>query len=76
MKNKNLAVMAYANGITFWVYCDKTISIDEMEKPNFFESVKDLMAIGDAMWLVASDTVKQLWVKTLTPEVTLEELGE
>lgn len=75
MKNKNLSVIAYANGWTLWQYTDKTISVDEIEQVGFFDRVQDLMAIGDVIYLVAKDTVKQLWVKTLNP-VTLEDMGE
>lgn len=71
-----MAVIAFANGITFWAYSDKTISVDEMEKPDFFKDTKNLMAIGDIIWLIASDTVKQMWIKTLTPKVTIEEMGK
>ena len=75
MKNRNMSVIAFTNGWTLWQYIDKTISIDEMEKVGFFDKVQDLMAIGDVIYLIANDTVKQLWVKTLKP-VTLEEMGE
>ena len=75
MKNKNLSVVAYANGWTLWLYSDLSISIDEVEKEGFFDKVKDLMNIGDAMWLVCQDTVKHKWIKTVNP-VTLEDLGE
>lgn len=70
-----MSVVAYANGWTLWQYMDKTISVDEMEQVGFFDKIKDLMAIGDVIYLIANDTVKQLWVKTLEP-VTLEEMGE
>lgn len=75
MQNKNLSVIAYANGWTLWMYRDMTKSIDEMEKVGFFDKVQDLMAIGDVIYIVAQDTVKHLWIKTLRP-VSLEELGE
>ena len=75
MQNKNLAVIACANGFTLWMYKDRSISIDEMEKEGFFDSIKHLMAIGDIIYLVAADTVKQVWVKTVNP-VSLEDFGE
>lgn len=75
MQNKNLSVIAYANGWTLWMYRDYQLSIDDMEKEGFFNKVKDLMAIGDVFYLVAKDTVKHMWVKTLNP-VSLEEMGE
>ena len=75
MQNKNLAVIACANGFTLWMYNDRSISVDEMEKEGFFDSVKHLMAIGDVIYLVAADTVKQCWIKTVNP-VSLDQLGE
>ena len=75
MENRNWSVIAYADGWTLWMYKDQTISITEMQKPDFFKRVKDLMEIGDVMYLVAKDTVKHMWVKTLTP-VTLEDMGK
>ena len=75
MKNKNLSVIAYANGWTAWLYKDMSISVDEVEKEGFFDKVSDLMAIGDVVWIVCQDTVKHMWIKTLRP-VSLEEMGE
>lgn len=75
MKNKNLSVVAYANGWTAWLYKDMSISVDEVEKEGFFDKVSDLMAIGDVVWIVCQDTVKHMWIKTLRP-VSLEEMGE
>lgn len=74
MKNKNLSVIAYANGWTEWLYKDLSISVDEVEKEGFFDKVSDLMAIGDVVWIVGLDTVKHMWIKTLRP-VSLEDLG-
>lgn len=75
MQNKNLSVIAYANGWTLWMYRDVSISIDDMMKEGFFDKVKDLMAVGDVFYLIAKDTVKHVWVKTMNP-VSLEDLGE
>lgn len=75
MKNKNLSVVAYANGWTEWLYKDISISVDEVEKEGFFDKVADLMAVGDVVWIICQDTVKHMWIKTLKP-VSLEELSE
>lgn len=75
MKNKNLSVVAYANGWTAWLYKDMSISVDEVGKEGFFDAVSDLMAVGDIVWIICQDTVKHMWVKTLRP-VSLEELSE
>lgn len=75
MRNKNFSVFAYSNGITLWLYKDFSLSIDEMEKEGFFDNAKTLFNIGDIIYLVAADTVKQCWVKTVNP-VSLEDFGE
>lgn len=75
MQNKYFSVIAYSNGFTLWLYNDRGTSIDKMEKQGFFDSIKHLMAIGDVIYLVAADTVKQVWVKTTNP-VSLEDFGE
>lgn len=74
-ENKNLSVFAYMNGVTGWLYVDRSISIDEMEKEGFFDNVKYIMNIGDPIYLIAQDTVKHMWVKTVNP-VSLEDMGE
>lgn len=73
--NKRMSVIAYADGVTIWMYVDRNISVDEMEQEGFFNPVKDLMAIGDPIYLIAQDTVKHMWIKTVNP-VSLEDMGE
>lgn len=75
MQNKNLSVLNFMNGFTLWLYKDFSLSVDEMEKEGFFNKVKDIMAVGDIIYLVAADTVKQCWIKTVNP-VSLEDFGE
>lgn len=75
MQNKNFSVIAYSNGFTLWLYNDRGISVDKMEEQGFFDNAKTLLNVGDVIYLVASDTVKQVWVKTVDP-VSLEDFGE
>lgn len=75
MQNKNFSVFAYSNGITLWLYNDRGTTIDEMEKEGFFDNAKTLLNVGDIIYLVAADTVKQCWIKTVNP-VSLEQFGE
>ena len=70
-----MSVIAYANGWTMWCYTDRAVSIDEVETPGFFDKIYTLMNVGDIVYCVCKDTVKQLWVKTIKP-VTLEDMGE
>lgn len=75
MQNKNLSLIAYSNVFTIWLYNDRSISVDKMEKEGFFDNAKTLLNVGDVIYLVAADTVKQCWIKTVNP-VSLEQLGE
>lgn len=75
MKNSKFSVITYSNGATIWMYKDLTVSIEEIQQEGFFDPAKDLMAIGDIVYCIGSDTVKQLWVKSLNP-VILEEMGK
>ena len=75
MQNKYFSVIAYSNGFTLWLYNDRGTSIDKMEEQGFFDNAKTLLNVGDVIYLVAADTVKQVWIKTVNP-VSLEDFGE
>ena len=49
-KNKDLSVVAYANGWTLWQYYAKD-SLETVEKDGYFEPVKTLMRSGDIICL-------------------------
>lgn len=61
-KNRNLSVIAYANGWTFWLYKDMEESVSSMMKKGFFDDVKTLMDINDVMYLIGCDGVKHVHV--------------
>lgn len=50
--NKNLAVLAYANGFTLWHY---TTSDADVETANYFDEAANTLRVGD-MVLVNSNT--------------------
>ena len=75
MNQSKFSVIAYAGGITWWVYEDKNINIDVLEKEGFFDQVTTLLNIGDPVCLIAKDTVKLKWVKAVNP-VLLEDMGK
>ncbi len=53
-QNKNLSVIAYANGFTLWHYAaNETIST--ITASAYFDSVKTLMNTGDVIIINASD---------------------
>lgn len=52
-QNKNMSVIAYANGFTLWQYRTQD-SIQEL-RGKYFELVADLMAVGDILIINAGD---------------------
>ncbi len=64
-QNKNLSVIAYANGFTLWHYAaDETMSA--ISASGYFDSVKSLMNNGDVIIINASDntSIKKIAVAT------------
>ena len=55
MNNKNMAVIAYANGWTMWEYTDTGKTIQEIMAPHFFDKIYHLCAVGDKIYLVCQD---------------------
>ncbi|MBR5153995.1 MAG: hypothetical protein IKW57_04355 [Alphaproteobacteria bacterium] len=54
-QNKNLSVIAYANGFTLWHYCSASETMSTITSNGYFNSVKTLMNIGDIVIINASD---------------------
>lgn len=46
-KNRNLSVIAYANGFTLWHYRANDDAIEELEHESYFSSIWTLCAVGD-----------------------------
>lgn len=46
-KNRNLSVIAYANGFTLWHYRANDDAIEELEHEDYFSSIWTLCAVGD-----------------------------
>lgn len=72
--NKNLSVLAYANGFTLWQYYSKGDPLEIVLEPNFFVNVKTLMAIGDIIIISAKDGTTIRTVTELSPSVRIEPL--
>lgn len=53
-QNKNLSVIAYANGFTLWHYSAKE-TLATITANGYFNSVKTLMNVGDIIMINASD---------------------
>ncbi len=54
-QNKNLSVIAYANGFTLWHY-SATETMATISANGYFNSVKTLMNVGDIVIINASDS--------------------
>ncbi len=61
-KNKNLSVIAYANGFTLWHYA-ATETMTTISASGYFNDVKTLMNTGDIVIINASDKTS---IKTVT----------
>ena len=54
-QNKNLSVIAYANGFTLWHYISASETLATITANGYFNNVKTLMNIGDIIIINASD---------------------
>ena len=52
---RNLSVLAYANGFTFWHYKAGTETLDTVNRPGFFADAADMLAAGDMVMVSAAD---------------------
>lgn len=53
-QNKNLSVIAYANGFTLWHY-KESATLEAITTSGYFSSVKTLMNSGDIILINGSD---------------------
>lgn len=74
-KNKDAAVIAYANGFTLWHY-RSTDSIEQISKNYFPKGFARLTATGDIMIINAGDTtcIKLIELTTDNGEIVLKNL--
>ena len=54
-QNKNLSVIAYANGFTLWHYASAAETMATIGATGYFNDVKTLMNIGDVIIINATD---------------------
>ena len=72
--NKNLSVIAYANGFTLWHYSAKE-TIATISANGYFNQVKTLMNAGDIIMINASDTTAIKRINVTEQNVTTAALG-
>lgn len=74
-KNKNLSVIAYANGFTLWHYVSSADEMETIEASNYFAAVKTLMNTGDIVIINASDTTGIRTISVSELEIATDELA-
>lgn len=74
-QNKNLSVIAYANGFTLWHYASADEKMNVITVAGYFDSVKTLMNIGDVVIINASDNTSIKKVSATSENVTLAALA-
>ncbi len=73
-QNKNLSVIAYANGFTLWHYAAQE-SIATISTTGFFNPVRTLMNIGDIVIINASDNTVIKKINITSQNVTTSALA-
>lgn len=71
--NRNLSVIAYANGFTLWHYKTND-AIAEVQDPTYFARVAALMNAGDIIIINCDDGAYFRQIKTIAGETV--ELGK
>ena len=74
-QNKNLSVIAYANGFTLWHYASTTDSVSTISATGYFNDVKTLMNIGDVVIINASDNTSIKKINITASNVTTGALA-
>ena len=55
-KNRDISVIAYANGFTLWHYSSSDNTLAEIETDGYFNPIDKLCAVGDIIVINATDT--------------------
>lgn len=73
-QNKNLSVIAYANGFTLWHYAEN-VTMATITASGYFNDVKTLMNTGDIVIINASDNTSLKKVVVASGNVTTAALA-
>ncbi|MBO7066803.1 MAG: hypothetical protein J6W40_04240 [Alphaproteobacteria bacterium] len=73
-QNKNLSVIAYANGFTLWHYAANE-TLATIATAGYFNNVKTLMNIGDIVIVNGSDSTSIKVVGVSSDNITLSALS-
>ena len=72
-KNKNLSVLAYANGFTLWHYIAGE-ALASSSANGYFNTIASLMNTGDIVVINGSDTTGMRKVTATHPNVTVSAI--
>lgn len=72
--NKNMSVVAYANGFTLWQYQSNDENLNQICEPDYFAKIVTLCAIGDIIIIVAKDGTSIKTITKLDPQVLVGNL--
>lgn len=73
-QNKNLSVIAYANGFTLWQYAANE-TLATIATAGYFNNVKTLMNVGDIVIVNASDDTSIKVIGVSSGNITLSALA-
>ncbi|MCL2748637.1 MAG: hypothetical protein FWE50_01025, partial [Alphaproteobacteria bacterium] len=74
-QNKNLSVIAYANGFTLWHYA-ATETVSSITATGYFNPVRTLMNVGDIVIINGSDNTAIRKINQTAANVTTGEAGD
>lgn len=76
-RNKNLSVIAYANGWTLW-HCNAQEPMDNIDGNNYFGPIWTLVAVGDLFYIVDDQGIlhQRQVIKIATDYVETGKLGD
>ena len=73
-KNKDMSVIAYANGFTMWHYVSKDDSLKDICELRYFNKIFTLMNTGDIVIINGKDSTGMRCVEMVGDDVWLREL--
>ena len=71
---RNISVLSYAQGFTYWHYKAESHTLCDCETPGFFDAASDVLVPGDFLTISAADGGVIRFVKSVSPNVVLETL--
>lgn len=73
-KNRNMSVIAYANGFTLWHYSSNEETLEEIEQDNYFNTAYMLMNSGDIIIITGKSGTGFRQVELNENKVNLKKL--